>query len=63
VLGDVQKTLTGADRVLAEDSALQNDARDAMREVARAASSLRLLTDYLDERPEALVRGRPEELR
>lgn len=65
---DLRKALVSADgaiaqaeRVMADDSALQQDAREALREVARAAASLRALLDYLERRPEALIRGKPEE--
>jgi paraquat-inducible protein B len=39
----------------------QQELRDAMQEVARAAQSLRVLTDYLERHPEALIRGKTEE--
>ena len=44
--------------LLGPDAPGQQGLRDAMREVARAARSLRVLTDYLDRHPEALLRGR-----
>ncbi|HRD92866.1 MAG TPA: mammalian cell entry protein, partial [Accumulibacter sp.] len=44
--------------LLAPDAAGQQELRDAMREVARAARSLRVLTDYLERHPEALLRGK-----
>ncbi len=39
----------------------QQELRDAMQEVTRAARSLRVLTDYLERHPEALIRGKTEE--
>ena len=39
----------------------QQELRDAMQEVTRAARSLRVLTDYLARHPEALIRGKTEE--
>ena len=33
---------------------------NALREVSRAAASLRMLTDFLEEHPEALIRGRSQ---
>ncbi len=43
------------------DAPGQQALRDAMQEVARAARSLRVLTDYLERHPEALIRGKTEE--
>ena len=44
--------------LLAPDAPGQQELREAMREVARAARSLRVLTDYLERHPEALLRGK-----
>jgi len=41
------------DSTLAADSALQAEAREALRELTRAAQSLRSLTDYLERHPES----------
>lgn len=40
---------------------LLEDARRALDDISRAAKSLRVLTDYLERHPEALIRGKPEE--
>ncbi|MGH8760521.1 MAG: intermembrane transport protein PqiB [Burkholderiales bacterium] len=62
VLKDAHKTLTAADRFLSADAPLlQQDTREAMREIARAAQALRVLADYLERHPEALIRGKPED--
>ena len=58
---DVRKTLTGAQRTLAEDAPLQQDLRRTLQELSRAAASLRVLTDYLERHPEAILRGKQEE--
>ena len=66
VLEEIRRATESADQLikntdkslLAPDSAGQQELRDAMREVARAARSLRVLTDYLDRHPEALIRGK-----
>ncbi|MFT4174232.1 MAG: MlaD family protein [Herbaspirillum sp.] len=60
-LQDARKTLDSANRVLGQDSPTQSDLRDTLREVSRAAASVRTLTDYLDRHPEALIRGRRPE--
>jgi paraquat-inducible protein B len=55
-------TMEGAvERVLAEDAPLQHDLIQTLREVQRAARSLRVLTDLLGRNPESLLRGRPDD--
>jgi paraquat-inducible protein B len=60
-LEDVRKTLGAAKQTLSADAPLQQDLREALRELARAAQSLRVLTDYLDRHPESLLRGKQED--
>jgi paraquat-inducible protein B len=60
-LGEARKTLGGANQVLAPDAPAQVDLRDTLREVSRAAQSLRVLGDYLEQHPEALIRGKRED--
>lgn len=57
-LTDARKTLGAAERTLSADAPLQQDMRDALREVTRAAQALRVLADYLERHPEALIRGK-----
>lgn len=57
-MGEAQKTLGGANKMLAGDAPLQIDMRDALKEVSRAARSLRILGDYLEQHPESLIRGK-----
>jgi paraquat-inducible protein B len=57
-LAQARKALGSADRLLSSDQPLQHEARDTMREVSRAAQSLRVLADYLERHPEALIRGK-----
>jgi paraquat-inducible protein B len=58
---DVRKTLNAAERTLADDAPLQQDLRQTLQEVSRAAGSLRILTDYLERHPESLIRGKTED--
>jgi paraquat-inducible protein B len=51
-LADVDKTLVGT------DAPVQQEVRDTLQELARAARSLRDLTEYLQRHPEALIRGK-----
>lgn len=60
-LVELRKSLVSLERTIAQDAPLQQDMRETLREVSRAAASLRALTDYLEQHPEALIRGRPEE--
>jgi paraquat-inducible protein B len=62
-LDDVRKTLGGAKQVLSSDAPLQTDLRETLRELSRAAQSLRVLSDYLERNPESLLRGKKEEKR
>jgi paraquat-inducible protein B len=75
-LGEVNKTLADlrvpiatADQVLknadttllGQYAPVQQDLRDALQEVTRAARALRGLMDYLERHPEALIRGKSQE--
>ncbi|MEO8767775.1 MAG: MlaD family protein [Nitrosospira sp.] len=55
---DVRKTLNAAERTLSEDAPLQQDLRQTLQELTRAAVSLRILTDYLERHPESVIRGK-----
>lgn len=57
----LRRSLQEAERVLAADSPLQQETREALGELTRAARSLRVLTDYLEQHPEALIRGKQEQ--
>jgi len=68
-LDGLRGTIAAADRTLnntdatlvGKDAPAQQDLRDALQEIARAARSLRVLTDYLERHPESLIRGKTEE--
>ena len=67
-LEDLRKPLATADLVLKNTDAtllgknapLQQELRDALQEITLALRSLRVLMDYLDRHPEALIRGKTE---
>ena len=46
--------------LLGKDAPLQQDLRNALEEVTKAARSLRILMDYLEQHPESLIRGKTE---
>jgi paraquat-inducible protein B len=66
-LADVQKTLTSTQATLANldrnvtqaDAPLQRNVNQALAEMQRAAQALRVLSDYLQQHPESLLRGKP----
>lgn len=68
LVGETRSTMQAArsaiDRaersMLATDAPLQQDVRDALRELTRAAEALRALADYLERHPESLIRGKQE---
>ena len=59
-IADMRQAVAAVDRNLAESAPLKQDVREALREISRAAASLRNLTEYLEQHPEALIRGKPE---
>jgi paraquat-inducible protein B len=61
VMKDARKTIRSAEQTLAQDSPLQQDMRQTLQELTRAASSIRTLTDYLERQPDALLRGKPDD--
>jgi paraquat-inducible protein B len=58
LLKQANKSLADLGNLLAPDAALPVNAQRAMDELGRAARSLRVLADYLQANPEALLRGR-----
>jgi paraquat-inducible protein B len=57
-LEEARKTLKTAEQAIASDAPLQQDLRSMLRELSRAAQSLRTLADYLERNPESLIRGK-----
>jgi paraquat-inducible protein B len=62
-LEDARRVLNSANQTLASDAPLQQDLRSSLRELSRAAESLRELTDLLERQPESLIRGKKESKR
>lgn len=58
---EARATMEKAQGVLAQDSPMQGDLRTTLRDVSRAAQSMRNLADYLERHPESLIRGRRQE--
>jgi paraquat-inducible protein B len=60
-LDSARATLDGANRLVAPDSVLGAQLGTTLEEVSRAARGLRVLADYLERHPEALIRGKTGE--
>jgi len=68
-LQDLGRAATAAERVLSStdttllgpDAPAQQELRDALREIAGAARGIRVLADYLERNPDALLRGKNKE--
>lgn len=59
-LEQAKKAIGNAERTLSADAPVQQDLRDTLSEVGRAAEAVRLLADYLSRHPESLIRGKKE---
>lgn len=59
-LEEARATLKSAERTFASDSPLQYETQETLRELKRTAQSLRLMAEYLERHPEALIRGKKE---
>lgn len=57
-LAQTRSTLAAVDKVLAPNSPLQAEAYRVLQELGSAARSLRIMADYLERHPEALIRGK-----
>jgi len=57
-LKQAQKSLNAAEAILSSNSTLQHKINIALDELAGAARSIRILTDYLEQHPDALIFGK-----
>lgn len=57
-LRDAQTAIGSLQRVVGSNSPFASDAANLMQELTRAARSIRVLSDYLERHPEALLRGK-----
>ena len=60
-LGDARKALQAAHATLSDSSPLQSDLHDTLKQLSRSARALADLSDFLEQHPEALVRGKGAE--
>jgi len=54
-------TLKSIDTLFAKDSPMSQEVQDTLNELSDAARSLRVLADYLERHPEALLRGKEKQ--
>jgi len=59
-LRKAETTLGGIEGTISDDSPLHLELLNAVKELSTAARSLRVFADYLERRPEALLRGKGE---
>ncbi|MGD9173118.1 MAG: MlaD family protein [Desulfobacterales bacterium] len=57
-LDRAQRTLISVEGTLGKDSPMQHELRQALKEMGEAARSLRVLLDYLERHPDALIFGK-----
>jgi paraquat-inducible protein B len=57
-LSDASTTLTSANGLVGPESEQIQEIDETLQELRRAARSIRVLTDYLEQHPEALIRGK-----
>ena len=62
-LAQTRTTLATLEKTLAPNSPLQSEAHRVLRELGNAARSLRIMSDYLERHPEALLRGKGDNQR
>ena len=58
---EFNKTLNNVNALTDSNSPLVTDMRDSMRELTKAATSIKTLTDMLDQQPQSLIFGKPAE--
>ena len=54
----LDKTMSSARGLLSEDSPLMVQLENTLQEISAMSRSIRQLTNYLDQHPEALIRGK-----
>ena len=57
-LRQAKKTLKTADDVMSEQSPLRLEFSDTLNEIADAARAIRILAEYIEQNPDALLRGK-----
>ena len=58
-LVDAQTTVQSANAILGPDAPIRYDLNRMLKELTNAARSLRVLADFLERNPDALLLGKP----
>ena len=61
IIPQFDKTLKNVNAMTDGDSPLLIDMRDSLREITKAANSVKTLTDMLDQQPQSLIYGKPSQ--
>ncbi|RDX38134.1 hypothetical protein DZA50_00305, partial [Kangiella sp. HD9-110m-PIT-SAG07] len=61
VLTDTQKLVNSMEHSYGQDSELQYQLNQTLEELSKAAHSIRVLTDYIERHPEALIYGKDQQ--
>jgi paraquat-inducible protein B len=61
VIPELSQSLKNINAIASSDSPLQIDLRDSLREISKAASSVKTLTDMLEQQPQSILFGKPSE--
>ncbi|ESK41116.1 hypothetical protein P256_00102 [Acinetobacter nectaris CIP 110549] len=60
-LNDARRTMLSTESILSSDAPMQQDLRKVLQQVTRTAASLQLMSDYIEQHPESLIRGKKGE--
>ena len=60
-LVDARQAMDAAQATLSQESPLQSDLRDTLKQLSRSARALAELSDYLERHPESLIRGKVDD--
>ena len=61
VLTDTQQLVESVEHTYGQDSEVQFQLNQTLEELSKAAHSIRVLTDYLERHPEALIYGKDKQ--
>lgn len=59
IVPELKQVLSNVDDMTKSDSPLLIDIRDSLRELTKAANSIKILADMLDQQPQSLIYGKP----
>lgn len=60
-LDELRQTMRASESILSSDAPMQQDVRRAVQQMTRAAASVQLMADYIEQHPESLIRGKKTE--